>query len=157
DLDAAHALAQHTADRPERVALACRFAASFARRDNFRSLGVDQTVSDRDDRFVFVLARRDTADHAPGDAAAFDAGLLVIASEDDHIAGKQRIRSRDLADARAAALLHAIPGVEVLLLDQGVHLRALDDYDIVRFGDALHQHRANAFADVLLRVEHCLH
>src|SRR6185369_6308545 len=89
--------------------------------------------------------------------AALDALLLIVAAKDHDVAGEEGVGPGDLAYACTATLLHAVAGVEILLLDQVVHLGPLDYDNLVGLGQTGHQHCADALADVLLGAEHSLH
>ena len=109
-----HAAGEHR--RAEALAGALGFAASFAAADDFAGLRVHQAIVEHDHGFGIRLGSADDAARAADDRATRAADLAVVAAENDDVAHQREIRAANLADARAGALLHAIAGGEILLL-----------------------------------------
>ncbi len=126
-LNAGDSLAKHSADRTERITLADGFTARLAGGDYFGGLCVDQPIGDGYHRLVLVLTGGDPTEHSADDTASLDTPLFVVTSKDNDVTGEHCVRSGNAAHTRAAALLHAVARIEILFLDQSVHLRALDD------------------------------
>ena len=80
----------------------------------------------------------------PTIAPAAAADFAVIAAEYHDVAHQREIRAANLADARARALLHAIAGVEILLLHDVCDLAALDHGELAILRDARGQHGLDA-------------
>src|SRR5262249_2205826 len=152
----AHTFAQDTPDARQSVAFADGLSARFAGCDDLRRLGIHEAIVDHHNRLILAFAAGNAADDPAGNTASADVGLFVVAPEAHDVASEQRIRAGNLADARTFALLDAVARVKILLLKKLIHLRALDDDDLAILGNPGDQHRANAFADVLLRAENRL-
>src|SRR5690348_9020385 len=157
DYNSRDSLAQSATNGSEGIALAGGFAAGLPGGDYFGSFGIDQPVVYGDHGFILILAGGDSTNDTADNAAAADVSLLVVATEDDNVAGEHRVSSGNLTHPGAASLLHAIAGVEVLLLHQSIDFGALHHHHVVGIRDALDQHGANPLADVLLRAEDRLH